>query len=107
MAKTVELAKAIITEEVEKAGCVVRQVLLFGSRARGDSRQESDWDFYVVVDQNLPFHKREDLASRIVWRLAHEDIFADLFIQSETVVESRKEDTGYLTYYAIKEGVEV
>ena len=27
-----------------------QQVWLFGSRARGDSTQESDWDLFVVVD---------------------------------------------------------
>lgn len=26
------------------------QIVLYGSRARGDSRAESDWDFLVLVD---------------------------------------------------------
>jgi len=107
MEDTIRLAKTIITKEVEKAGCCVKQILLFGSRARGDFRSDSDWDFYVVIDRDFPFHEREDLASRIVWRLAHEDIFADLFVQSEAKVDARRNDTGYLTYYAIKEGVEI
>jgi predicted nucleotidyltransferase len=29
-----------------------KQVWLFGSRARGDSTPESDWDLFVVVDDN-------------------------------------------------------
>jgi predicted nucleotidyltransferase len=29
-----------------------QQVWLFGSRARGDSTQDSDWDLFVVVDDS-------------------------------------------------------
>jgi uncharacterized protein len=35
---------------VEKLGGHLRQVLLFGSRARGDATAESDYDLLVVVD---------------------------------------------------------
>jgi uncharacterized protein len=36
---------------VEKLGAHLRQVLLFGSRARGDATAESDYDLLVVVDE--------------------------------------------------------
>jgi hypothetical protein len=39
-------AKAVITKEVEQAGCQVRRILLFGSRARGEGRLDSDRDFF-------------------------------------------------------------
>ncbi|MDX2164537.1 MAG: nucleotidyltransferase domain-containing protein [Gammaproteobacteria bacterium] len=28
-------------------------VILFGSRSRGDQREDSDWDFLVLLDQPL------------------------------------------------------
>ncbi len=37
-----ERAKAIIPEEVERAGCKVKRILLFGSRATGTFRRDSD-----------------------------------------------------------------
>ena len=107
MKQILEKAKTIIAEEVEKAGCKVNRTLLFGSRARGQARGDSDWDFYVVIDKELGFHKREDVASQIRFRLAKQDIFADVFVQSEDVVNQRKADTGYLTYYVLKEGVAI
>ncbi len=107
MEQTQQKAKAIIIEEVERAGCKVRRVLLFGSRASGAGRPDSDWDFYVIVDRNIEFHLREDIASRIRFRLAQEDVFADVFVQSEEVVNKRRRDTGYLTYYVLKEGVPI
>ncbi len=102
-----ERAKTIITTEIQQAGCTVRHLMLFGSRSRGDARLTSDWDFYVVVDQDLPFSRREDLVSRICWRLAEEDIFADVFIQSSKTAAQRRNDPGYLTYYAFREGIEL
>ncbi|MGB9754285.1 nucleotidyltransferase family protein [Roseiflexus castenholzii] len=100
-------AKALITEEVERSGYQVRRILLFGSRARDEARPDSDWDFFVVVDKEASFHEREDLASRICWRLAQKGIFADVFVQSEKAVEARRTNTGYLAYYALKEGVPI
>jgi predicted nucleotidyltransferase len=34
-----------------KLGLHVRQIILFGSQARGDAREGSDYDFIVVVDK--------------------------------------------------------
>ncbi len=45
--------KQIITEEIEKAGYKVEAIYLFGSRARGDYNENSDWDFFAVTDRDL------------------------------------------------------
>jgi len=36
---------------MERLGSHLRQVMLFGARARGDATAESDYDLLVVVDQ--------------------------------------------------------
>ena len=41
------------------------EVVLFGSRARGDARQDSDYDFLVLLNVPLDFY----LKSRILDRL--------------------------------------
>lgn len=38
----------------ERLGSRVRRVVLFGSRARGDARDDSDYDVIVVVDRRSP-----------------------------------------------------
>ncbi len=38
----------------ERLGARVRRIILFGSRARGDARPESDYDVVVVVDRRSP-----------------------------------------------------
>ena len=42
-----------------------RKVILFGSRARGDARPDSDHDLLVIVDDDIP-------ASKLHWRSIHE-----------------------------------
>ncbi len=51
MGKEIEIAKAIITREIEKVGLKVIKIILFGSRARGDFKKDSDWDLLVIVDK--------------------------------------------------------
>src|SRR5688572_32236575 len=64
------------------------QIYLFGSRARGDSQEDSDYDFLVIVpESDLPPHRRAQLAHRalygvriakdvLVWTRAEFDRFA-------------------------------
>ena len=100
-------AKAIITEEVEGAGCCVKRLFHFGSRVRGDFRPDSDWDFYVVIDRDLSYSDRWVISDRIRLRFVREGFSGDVFIQSERTVQERKGNTGFLTYYVLKEGVEI
>ncbi len=101
------IAKKIITEELKKEGINAVKIILFGSRARGDYKEDSDWDFYVIVDRTLTFPEKSKIITRIRRRLAKERIPNDVVIQSFEEVNRRKNDVGYLTYYVLKEGVEI
>ncbi len=107
MTEILQKAKRIIREEVESTGYKVQRILLFGSRARGEAQPDSDWDFYVIIDANAPAKIRWEIADRISGRLADEGIWADVFVQSEEIVRERANNTGYLTYYVLKEGIEI
>ena len=41
------------------------EIWLFGSRARGEARRESDWDFLAVLPDGAP---EQDLDAANVWR---------------------------------------
>ena len=99
--------KAVIEEEVQKAGCRLVKLYLFGSRAKGTHSPQSDWDLYAVVDKDLPFAVKRKVGSAVRWRLAQKNLLIDVFIQSERIAEKRRDNPGFLTHYALKEGVEL
>jgi len=107
MEKTLARLKAIISQEVIRAGYEIRRLILFGSRAGGEVRPTSDWDLYVIIAPTLSVKTRWEIADQISERLAEEGIWADVFVQSEEIAVQRADNTGYLTYYVLKEGVEL
>ena len=61
------------------------EIILYGSRARGDSKAESDWDFLVLVDGPVD----DDRVDRIRHRLYEIEWESDQVLSS--IVRSRKE----------------
>jgi len=102
-----EIAIDIIKEELEKRGIEVKKVILFGSRARGNAKPDSDWDFLIVVDKDMTPREKREIASNIRLRLVYSEILADILIISEGQFNERLNDIGYITYYAVKEGIEL
>lgn len=47
----------------------LRQLILFGSRARGDAEEDSDLDLVALVDDNTPELERalDDTAYNVMW----------------------------------------
>lgn len=97
----------IIKEELHKRNLNVQKVILFGSRAKGKFREESDWDFLVIIDRELSFSEKWDIIDEIKIKLARLGIPNDIILKSEKEVERAKKDVGRLTYYILKEGIEV
>jgi predicted nucleotidyltransferase len=101
-------AKLIITEEVEKAGYKTEAIYLFGSRARGDYKEDSDWDFYVVIDKNMERDTKIRVSGDIRRGLRNKlRISSDILIQPLNIVNERKKQSGYAAYFALKEGLAV
>ncbi|MCL5020768.1 MAG: nucleotidyltransferase domain-containing protein [Bacteroidetes bacterium] len=59
-----------ITEVTAELGFRVEKIILFGSRARGEARAESDWDFPVVLNDDLTFAGKLELIVQVERRLA-------------------------------------
>lgn len=100
-------AVRIIREEFAANGINVKSILLFGSRARGLSSQDSDWDFLVVVDRELERSERQNIVGRIRHSLAADFIPVDIIVKSEESYLEQSANVGYITYYAAKEGITV
>lgn len=101
----VDLAVRVIKEEFEKRGLRIDKIILFGSRARGDFKEDSDWDFLVVVDKNLSFHEKWDIIDEIKKKLAKDFIPNDIIIKSSQEIEEEREDVGKITHEILREGI--
>jgi|YNPMSStandDraft_1061717.scaffolds.fasta_scaffold35369_2 predicted nucleotidyltransferase len=98
--KTIEIIKG----EIENRGLKIVKIILFGSRARGEANEDSDWDFLIVVDKNLDRPTKQELIIKIKRNLARLKIPNDIIINSIIEFEDRKNNVGYITYYASREG---
>lgn len=107
MGKETKLAKEIIKHEIKEAGYKVLKIILFGSRAKGKAREDSDWDFLVVVNKEISPQIKREIASNVRTKLVFSGIPADIILTSEKIFEKQLNDVGYITYYAVKEGLEI
>lgn len=103
----VELAKKIITEEVEKAGLKVREIILFGSRAREEYRKDSDWDFLVILNQDISFQELKRITADIQFKLATLNMPNDLILRGINQFEVSRKVVGNISYFADKEGIKI
>lgn len=107
MGKEMEIAKAIITREIEKVGLKIIKIILFGSRARGDFNKDSDWDLLVIVDKDIGPYQKRRILGEIYRALAKLEESYEIIITSQTDFEKRKNVIGYISYEADKEGIVV
>ncbi len=105
--EVLRLIGRIVREEAEKLGLRVERIILFGSRARGEQREESDYDILVVVKEigwkdifKLQSWLRVKLLKVLGWEI-------DLIIVDSEWFEKRREMWGSLEYVAAKEGIVV
>jgi predicted nucleotidyltransferase len=103
--KMKEKIKNIINKVLEEKGIKVERIILFGSRARGDFKENSDWDLLIIVEEELSRNERVEILHFIRRKLADEFIPSDVIIKSREEVEERKKVIGSVIKNAIEEGI--
>ncbi len=79
------------------------QVVLFGSRARGTTRQDSDYDLLVVVRD---VQNERDLAGRIYRALLTQrlGVEVDIIVVNDAVLARNKDNPLFIYQQALREG---
>ena len=99
--------KKIIKEVLKEFRVNLKALILFGSRAKGNENKYSDWDFLIIVKEDLSFPKKRKIAKEIRVRLAELFIPCDIIIKSESEIEYYKNFIGSITRQALKEGIKI
>ena len=79
----------------------IQRMVLFGSRARGDSRPDSDFDILVVAETSVPFIERQGMG---LLALGKRDFALDLMIFTPAEFERGSGVLGSAIYWAQHEG---
>jgi predicted nucleotidyltransferase len=77
------------------------RIILFGSRARGDARPDSDVDILIIKETNEPIYRRAAPAYRA---LSGMGVPKDIIWRTPLEVEDWSEVPTYITTRALKEG---
>ena len=97
--------------KLEKIKSIIRSVLpnseiiLFGSRAQEEFRDDSDYDIMVVVKHSLSVKEKRQHASLLRKKLAKMEIDADIIVKTENDVSYYSDKIGSLVREAILSGV--
>ncbi len=84
------------------------EVRLFGSRARGTERPDSDLDLLVTVpDEWLATHSRFEETDALGWKLAHHRIPIELLLYSHQEVQDRLQHRQHVVVEAYRHGREL
>lgn len=82
------------------------RVLLFGSKARGNNKPNSDYDLLVVTEQSLPENEKINWRNKLNKMLVRTiKAPVDVIINSENEIIIKKTFPGHVVQWAIKEGI--
>ena len=95
----------IIRTTLQANDIQIEQIYLFGSRAQGTAQPDSDWDVYVLVDDDLTFADRRRLTTEIKRELARQRIPNDVILKSDKQFQASKTYPGHLAYTVAQEGI--
>jgi HEPN domain-containing protein/predicted nucleotidyltransferase len=103
----IDRAEPVDTVALEMSACIVEaarpwRIILFGSRARGNARQHSDYDFYIEIDGDE--RARRDVDQRIRESLRGSGSAFDLKVVSRGTLERRRDDPGTIEWDVAREG---
>jgi len=105
MEETLELIKKAILDIAKKYSVEIGKIILFGSRARGDYRQDSDWDILIVTKKKLDRRVWEDFSYDTSLALIDMlDKPVDVLIVDKEDYEVKREYKGLIYYWATVEG---
>ncbi|HOT45823.1 MAG TPA: nucleotidyltransferase domain-containing protein [Spirochaetota bacterium] len=83
------------------------EIILFGSRARNDHTETSDYDIMVIIPGSISIEEKIKLSGMITRALAKKKISADVLIESREEIDIKKALPGTIVREAVREGIRI
>jgi len=104
MDENLKKIKEIILNVTKEMNIEIDKIILFGSRARGDYREDSDYDILIVTKEKLDRERELKFRSEIISQFSEFiKVDVELIIADRKTFEEYK-TPAYVYYYAEKEG---
>ena len=81
------------------------EVMLFGSKARGESHSDSDYDILVITSEDISTKAKFPLRTSIRVALLKKGIRSDILIQGKNEIERKKKLPGHIIKNIFKEAI--
>lgn len=101
--------KELILKTLAGIGVNVAKIFLFGSRAREDFDEESDYDILVILKEDISIEEKRELMIKVSMML-HKEIRLtpfDIIVKSLKDFEKERDVVNTISRVAFLEGVEI
>ena len=99
--------KKTIEEVLRSERVSMSRLVLFGSRARQSFSPDSDYDFLLIINEDLPVEKKKKIYGEILKKLAADFIDGDIIIESLSEYNRHKNQRWNIVRIAEQEGIPV
>ncbi len=82
-----------------------KKIYLFGSRARGDHNEHSDYDFFIIMDDSVKLNGDEAARARLALLGTSYESPVDILVDKESSFLKNSHNTDFVDYYVQKEGI--
>jgi len=97
--------KEQIMKSLDEMGISFESIILFGSRARGDYNEDSDYDILIVTEETFPFKEKIRISEAVRDRVVKLHIPSDIIIRSHEEVDYFRDKINSVVRDAIQEGI--
>ena len=101
----IKTIKEQIMKSLDEMGVSVESIILFGSRARGDYNEDSDYDILIVTEKTYPFKEKIKISEAVRDRVVKLHIPSDIIVRSHDEVDYFRDKISSVIREAVEEGI--